>query len=108
MDEFDAVIGGPFHITPRQHPYTDTVSPEKSRIRIGKHGPAWLWTRYAGFRLVTVYLAEGVFDGVEFVGEIRCVHPVQAYVDLKDHPERAAEAAGALRRRLFLRGDDDL
>ena len=98
---------------------------------------AWLRTRYAGFRLVTVYLAnppsaglkeelgfyedargantwlvvpndEGVFDGVEIVDEIRCVHPVQAYVDLKDHPERAAEAAEALRRRLFLRGDDDL
>ncbi len=98
---------------------------------------AWLWTRYAGFRLVTVYLAtppsaglkeelgfyeeargantwlvvpndEGVFDGVEIVDEIRCVHPVQAYVDLKDQPERAAEAAEALRRRLFLRGDDDL
>jgi hypothetical protein len=25
------------------------------------------------------------------------VHPVQAYVDLKDHPERAAEAAAQLR-----------
>ncbi len=97
---------------------------------------AWLWTRHAGFRLATVYLAshpsagikealgfreeprgantwlvvpndEGVFDGVEFVDGIRCVHPVQAYLDLKDHPERAPEAAVEIRRRL-LRGYDEL
>ena len=49
---------------------------------------------------------EGVFDGAELVDGIRCVHPVQAYVDLKDHPERAAEAAAALRGRLFVREDD--
>ena len=96
---------------------------------------AWLWTRYAGFRLVTVYLAnppsaglkeelgfyeeargantwlvvpndEGVFDGPEVVDGIRCVHPVQAYVDLKGHPERSKEAGEALRRRLFVRGSD--
>ena len=98
---------------------------------------AWLLTRYAGFRLSTVYLSafpsarlkeelgfreeargantwlvvpndEGVFDGAELVDGIRCVHPVQAYVDLKDHPERAPEAAEELRRRFFLRGNDAL
>ena len=98
---------------------------------------AWLWIRHAGFRLATVYLAsppsaglkkelgfreearggntwlvvpndEGVFDGAELVDGIRCVHPVQAYVDLKDHPERAAEAAEELRRRLLRQGNDDL
>ncbi|MCY3918654.1 MAG: helix-turn-helix domain-containing protein [Chloroflexi bacterium] len=98
---------------------------------------AWLWTRYAGFRLSTVYLAsppsatarrdlgfreeargantwlvvpndDGVFDGAEPVDGIRCVHPVQAYLDLKDHPERAAEAAAELRSRLLLRGNGDL
>ena len=97
---------------------------------------AWLWTRYAGFRLATVYLSappsaglkeelgfreetrgantwlvvpndEGVLDGAELVNGIRCVHPVQAYLDLKEHPERAAEASEELRRRLLLRGDDD-
>ena len=97
---------------------------------------AWLWTRHAGFRLSTVYLTshpsaevkkalgfreesrgantwlvvpndEGVFDGAGFVDGIRCVHPVQAYLDLKDHPERATEAAAEIRRRL-LRGYDDL
>ena len=95
---------------------------------------AWLWTRHAGFRLATVYLSslpsaeiksdlgfreeprganawlvvptdEGVFDGAELVDGIRCVHPVQAYLDLKDHPERATEAAGELKRR-FLQGND--
>ena len=92
---------------------------------------AWLWTRHAGFRLSTVYLSrppsatvrrdlgfreeargantwlvvpndDGVFDGAEPVDGIRCVHPVQAYLDLKDHPERAAEAAAELRSRLLL------
>ena len=48
---------------------------------------------------------KGVFEGAEFVDGIRCVHPVQAYLDLKDHPERAAEAAEELRRRIILRGD---
>ena len=98
---------------------------------------AWLWTRYAGFRLSTVYLSsppsaevrrdlgfreeargantwlvvpndDGVFDGAEPVDGVRCAHPVQTYLDLKDHPERAAEAAAELRSRLLLRGNDDL
>ena len=98
---------------------------------------AWLWTRYAGFRLSTIYLSrppsatvrrdlgfreeargantwlvvpndDGVFDGAEPVNGIRCVHPVQVYLDLKDHPERAAEAAAELRSRLLLRGSDDV
>jgi DNA-binding transcriptional regulator YhcF (GntR family) len=33
--------------------------------------------------------------------DIQCVHPVQVYVDLKDHPERSAEAAQELRNRLL-------
>lgn len=97
---------------------------------------AWLWTRFAGFRLSTIYLStspsaelkrdlgfreeargantwlvvsndEGVFDGAELVEGIRCVHPVQAYVDLKSHPERATEAAAELRRRMLFRSNDD-
>ncbi len=91
---------------------------------------AWYWTRYARYRLSTVYLKEtpspellealefretsrgfntwligprdeGVFDGVSQVEGIHCVHPVQAYLDLKSHPERAAEAAEELRGRLL-------
>ena len=98
---------------------------------------AWLWTRYAGYRLSTVYLQTppsaglkkdlgfreedrgantwlvvpndgGVFDGAKILDGICCVHPVQIFVDLKDHPERAMEAATELRRQLFLRDSDDV
>ena len=94
---------------------------------------AWLWTQHAAFRLSTVYLSEvpsaallmelgfreeprgantwlvvpnddGVFHGAGQVAGIRCVHPIQAYLDLKDHPERASEAAEVVRSRLLLRG----
>ena len=94
---------------------------------------AWLWTRHAGFRLATFYLTEmpsaalladlgfreesrgantwlvipndeGVFDGASEVEGVRCVHPVQAYLDLKNHPERAREAAAELRSGLLLGG----
>lgn len=91
---------------------------------------AWLLTRFAGFRIVTVYLPEspsdrrleelnfreetrganlwlvvpndeGVFHGVTEHHGVRCVHPVQAYLDLKNHPERAKEAADLLRAQLL-------
>lgn len=39
---------------------------------------------------------EGVFQSAASVGGIACVHPVQVYVDLKGHPERAEEAAQEL------------
>lgn len=97
---------------------------------------AWLYTRYASFRLLTVYLEKfpsdrlletiefrdeargantwlvtpndmGVFDGAEFVDGARCVHPVQAYLDLKGHPERSIEAAEELRGQLLTWGEDD-
>ena len=96
---------------------------------------AWAWTRYASFRLSTVYLEEvpsteltralgfregargantwlvvpndaGVFHGADEVEGIRCVHPVQAYLDLKAHPERAHEAADEIRSQFLPRGDD--
>ncbi len=89
-------------------------------------GAAWLWTQFAGFRLVTFYLRErpspallkeigfredprganvwlvvpsdeGVFHGASDRGEVRSVHPVQIYLDLKHQPERASEAAAQLR-----------
>lgn len=91
---------------------------------------AWLLSRFAGFRIVTIYLAEqpapallaqlgfregaqgpnawlvvpndeGVFHGADDRDGIRCVHPVQAYLDLKEHPERANEAADQLRAELL-------
>ena len=97
---------------------------------------AWLWTRHAGFRLSSMYLAdipsdalmsdlgfreaprgantwlvvpndEGVFHGSSQVEDIRCVHPVQVYLDLQGHPERAEEAADELRSRLLMGGADE-
>jgi DNA-binding MarR family transcriptional regulator len=91
---------------------------------------AWLINQFAGFRLVVLYLAnlpsaqirqeigfpeeergenvwlvvpndEGVFDAAAEHHRIQCVHPVQVYVDLKDHPERSREAAEQLRKSLL-------
>ena len=89
---------------------------------------AWQYTHFAMFRLASVYLPdgitgatldalgvregtkganlwlvapddEGVLHGVAEVEGLRCVHPVQAWLDLQSHPERAADAADALRER---------
>ena len=97
---------------------------------------AWLLTRHAGFRLCTLYLSEppsmglkadmgfrdeergantwlvvpndeGVFDGAKAVEGVNCVHPLQVYIDLKGHPERAAEAANELRERVLFRDNYD-
>jgi hypothetical protein len=91
---------------------------------------AWAFTRFAAFRITTVYVPAdpspallerlgcreeprganlwlavpndaGVFQGAALKDGIRCVHPVQVYVDLRDHPERAAEAAERLRSELL-------
>ncbi|MBM4118473.1 hypothetical protein FJ251_12205 [bacterium] len=91
---------------------------------------AWALTRFAAFRIATVYLPadpsselldrlgfredarganlwlvvpndEGVFQGAAEKDGIRCVHPAQVYVDLKGHAERAAEAADRLRTELL-------
>jgi hypothetical protein len=88
---------------------------------------AWMWEPFAAFRMVTLYLpawpekellAEigfhegargsntwlvvpddaGVFAGTVERDGIRCVSPVQAYLDLKGQPERAEEAAAELQR----------
>lgn len=93
-------------------------------------GAAWLLTRFAGFHLVTMYLREppaptlledlsfredprganvwlvvpndeGVFHEASRHDGVRHVHPVQVYVDLKDHPERADDAAERLRAELL-------
>ena len=91
---------------------------------------AWQMTHCAAFRIASFFLAEspskelreklgfredarganlwlvipndaGVFHGAEAREGLRCVHPVQAYVDLKAHPERATEAAERLRSELL-------
>ena len=89
-------------------------------------GAAWLYTQFAAFRLSTVYLSSmppdtlldeiqfsneprganlwivipddnGVFSESEELFDIQCVSPLQTYLDLKAHPERAKEAANELR-----------
>lgn len=91
---------------------------------------AWLYNSFAAFRLATVYLSsmpsryllneiefsdepkganlwlvvpddEGVFHGGQAQSGIQCVSPVQTYLDLKGHPERAKDAAVELRRTLL-------
>lgn len=88
---------------------------------------AYAYTQYADFRLSTVFVDdfprdpealglhavergenvwlvvprdEGVFYGKSEQG-IWCVHPVQVYLDLLAHPERASEAAAHLRAELL-------
>lgn len=90
---------------------------------------AWAFTHFAAFRTTTVYVPEGpspalfeqlgyrddprganlwlvvpndagVFQGATNQAGVRCVHPVQAYVDLKEQPERSPEAAEHLRADL--------
>ncbi|MEO5367649.1 MAG: type IV toxin-antitoxin system AbiEi family antitoxin [Magnetococcus sp. WYHC-3] len=93
---------------------------------------AWLLNHFAGFRIVTCYVAwlppadilhkmgfheesrgenvwlvvpndDGVFQGAEERDGVRCAHPVQVYLDLKGHPERSAEAADRLRRSVLIK-----
>ena len=87
---------------------------------------AWQLDRFAGFRIATLYLATepspellgslsfreeerganvwlvvpndaGVFHGATTIDGIRSTHPVQIYLDLQAHPERAGEASQKLR-----------
>ena len=91
---------------------------------------AWLFTQFANFRIVTFYLKsrpsqelireirfkeqgpggnvwlvvpndEGVFTGSSELEGIKVVHPLQIYLDLKGHPERAKEAAETVRKRFL-------
>lgn len=85
---------------------------------------AWRLGRFADHRLVSFYVSEppadidalglrpvdrgenvwlvvprdeGVFSGAVTAVGLRCVHPVQVWLDLLGHPERASEAAKDLR-----------
>lgn len=96
---------------------------------------AWQYTHFTKFRVVTLFLADspgknlfdqlyfreddrgantwlvvpndkGVFHGSSVQDGIVCVHPVQVFLDLKGHPERAKEAASMVRQeRLKWRWD---
>lgn len=87
---------------------------------------AWNLDRFAGFRIASVYLRQepssdllaalsfreddrganvwlivpnddGVFHGASTRNGIHCAHPVQVYLDLHAHPERAGDVARELR-----------
>lgn len=87
---------------------------------------AWSLGRFAGFRTASIYLPqepssdllaalsfredarganvwlvvpndEGVFQCVSMRNGVPCVHPVQVYLDLHAHPERARDVARELR-----------
>ena len=89
---------------------------------------AWLLTQHATFRTVSILLREeppasllrdlglldesrganvwlvvpnddAVFLGFHVERGFSCAHPLQVYLDLKGHPERASEAAAEVRRR---------
>lgn len=91
---------------------------------------AWQINHFANYRLCTVYINkrpsshffddisfretakganvwfvlpkdEGVFQCEQKIGQFYCVHPVQVYIDLKDHPERSEEAAESLLNSLL-------
>ncbi|MFO0723112.1 MAG: type IV toxin-antitoxin system AbiEi family antitoxin [Myxococcota bacterium] len=60
------------------------------------------WTERGANVWVVVPNDEGVYyDAKPRSGRVPCVHPVQAYLDLKGHPERAEEAAQALEQRFL-------
>lgn len=96
---------------------------------------AWQYTHFTKFRVVTLFLPDvpgkslfdqlhfrkddrgantwlvvpndkGVFHGSSIQDDIMCVHPVQVYLDLKGHPERAKEAASMVRQERLKWGWD--
>lgn len=95
-------------------------------------GAAWLWTKFVGFRTATFLVRhmpnasqldsfglhaapsggavllvvpndEAVFEGAAPRDGVSCVHPLQAWLDLKSHGERAVEAAETLHSLLLNR-----
>jgi hypothetical protein len=105
----------------------ETLKKRKVDYALTGLGAAWLLTHHAGFRLVTLYLRgvpkndllealnfreesrgpntwlvvpndDAVFAGKAEIEGVSCASPLQVYLDLKAHPERAKEAAQELRK----------
>jgi len=110
------------------HRLANSLNFDEIRWGVTGLGSAWLYSGFAAFRLVTVFLEsmpsqnffteleftaeakganlwvvlpddDSVFDGVEKREGISCVSPLQTYLDLKDQPERSKDAAAELRER---------
>lgn len=104
----------------------DSLSAAKVEHAATGLSAAWQLTRFAGFRTATFFVPApptvslkselgfredtrganlwlvvpndaGVFQGADERDGVRCVHPVQVYLDLKEHPERASDAAEQIR-----------
>lgn len=115
--------------SPFQYSTSNAADAELPKYAYTGLAAAWLYTEYVTHRLVAVYLRNfpseqllrsmqfreeprganlwlaipkdnGVFMGVENVNGIPCVSRIQTYLDLKDQPERADEAAEELRRHM--------
>lgn len=96
---------------------------------------AWLYTQFSDFRTVTVFVEtplgaaaqrdlgfterdsgantwlvlpkeDSVFWETQRKEGMRTVHPIQAYLDLKSQPERAADAAAELRKLLLRQSEN--
>ena len=109
---------------------SDSISKEGIDFAVTGLGAAWLYTHYASFRTVTVYVSknirnellsyldfsesgvgsntiiaapndQSIFWDTEEIEGIQCVHPIQAFLDLKGQPERAQEAMPELKKYLL-------
>ena len=107
----------------------DVAPPERVAWALTGLAAAWRLTHFAMYRLTSLFVhdvpspawldsldfVEGprganlwviapvddsVLVGARMVEGVPCVHPLQAYLDLKAHPERASEAAARLRAGL--------
>jgi hypothetical protein len=109
---------------------TDVCHEQRIRCAATGLAAAWLYTRFATYRVTTLYLdqplSDDVVSGIGFrpgeegsnlwlvlpndndvytggavVDGVPCVSPLQVYLDLKYQPERASEAAAQLRREML-------
>lgn len=102
-----------------------TLKTEGKKYAVTGLGAAWLYTHFASFRTATIYINnfdskllslldfsesdigsntiiatpndKSIFWNLDEIEGIKCVHPIQAYLDLKEQPERAPEAMSELR-----------
>jgi len=108
------------------HRISKLLNQEKIDYAATGLGGAWILTQFVGFRISTIFFHklpdedllekigfrkeergsntwlvvpddESIFWGARQREEIWCAHPVQIYLDLKGHPERATEAAAQVR-----------
>lgn len=112
------------------HHIQETLQTMRGDYAVTGSAAAWQSTHFSNFRTVITYVSDrlasdaledlafrqrgagantwlvvpadkGVFHGASDQDGVRCVHPVQIYLDLKAHLERADEAAEHLRGRFF-------